>query len=393
MAADLVQHLIPLQPEQGVPEWWSDLYHKSLDASIFLGPEWLRSWIDVYGADFTGHWVRWQERDRTVGGCLLLKRTVWWRFIPLPTVFVNVAAETTPLSPWSEYNQALFVEGYEVRVAEALAQLIGTMAWTRFELWGYESNNFSQRLLEKLPTTTVQSREERAPYVDLQAFGGKEYEATISSKTRSQIRRCRRMYEEQDGPVTVEFAQSATEALEFLGQLANFHNAIWRSRDALASFEVKEFREFHERVVERLWPTQGVDLLRVRAQQKVIGYLLNFKRAGKVYCYQSGFVQEEDPHLKPGLLTHACAIAEYSRQGLREYDLLGGDSRYKRSLTKSYRTLMWSTCYRNSMYARALWAGRRLKARLKPEADANDDPESGAASSVSESGLESSSPQ
>jgi hypothetical protein len=370
MGHDLVQKTSPLQPAPTLPEWWGALYGACPGASIFVSPGWIQSWLDVYADAFTGQWVHWEKAGQVVGGCLLLKRTVWWRFIPLPTVFVNVAAETAQLSPWSEYNEPLFLAGHEEAVAQALGELISGTGWARFELWGYLPNSFSQRLLAALPTTTVQSREERAPYIDLAAFRGKEYESTISSRTRSQIRRCRRMYEEQSGPIELEFARTLEEALDFLKQLASMHNAIWRSRGETPSFEVPEFQTFHEAAVRRLWPEGAVDLLRVRNRDKVIGYLLNFKRNGKIFCYQSGFVQEEDPHLKPGLLTHSCAISEYGRQGFGEYDLLGGDSRYKRSLTKVHRTIVFSTCYRDSMYARALWAGRQLKARLKPESGA-----------------------
>jgi CelD/BcsL family acetyltransferase involved in cellulose biosynthesis len=325
----------------------------------------LQAWLDIYGSSFEGHWLRWHDGEQPVGGCLLLKRTVWWQVVPQPTVFLNVAAETLPLSPWSEYNQALYLAGYEEATAQALARAASQLRWARLELWGYEENAFSRSFLGQLPCGSVQTRSEHAPFVDLTALGSQSYEASLSSKTRSQIRRSRRMYEEAHGPVFVEFASTAEEALAFLDQLGILHNAIWRSRGEEPSFEKKEFREFHQEVVKRLWPVAAVDLLRVRAKDRIIGYLFNFRRHGKVYCYQSGFAQEADKNLKPGLLTHASAISEYARQGMLEYDLLSGDSRYKRSLTKEYRTLFWSTAYRSSLYGRALWSARQIKARVR----------------------------
>jgi CelD/BcsL family acetyltransferase involved in cellulose biosynthesis len=365
----LTPTITPLRAAKTVPEWWGPLYGNSASATIFLSPEWLQSWLDIYAGDFDGEWVRWTKDGDTVGGCLLLRRTVWWRCVPQPTLFLNVAAQTRPLAPWSEYNQALYVSGHEQAVAASLALSLRRLSWARLEFWGYVDTEFSRGFLAALPANSRQLREQRAPYVDLEAFRGQDYEATLSSKTRSQIRRTRRMYGDAHGPVEIEFAQSCEEALSYLQQLAALHNAVWRARGQPGSFERDEFRAFHQLAVRRLWSVQAVDLLRVRAKDKVIGYLLTFKRGGKIYCYQSGLTLEADKNLKTGFITHATAIAEYARRGFREYDLLAGDVRYKRSLTKNYRTMYWSTVYRNSLFGSALWGARRLKARLRPKTE------------------------
>ncbi|MGA2552677.1 MAG: GNAT family N-acetyltransferase [Burkholderiaceae bacterium] len=372
MGAELTAHTSPLHPNPKVPAWWGDLFARSESATLFLSSEWIQTWLDVYASKFGGFWVRWVAQDNTVGGCLILKRTVWWQIIPQPTLFLNVAAETVELSPWSEFNQPLYIAGYAEAVAEALAHLVNRIRWARFEFWGYEDGAFSQAFLKSLSQYTLQTREERAPFVDLKAIEGQEYEGTLSSKTRPQIRRSRRMYEDSGGPVEIRFAQDEAEALAFLAELGIMHNAIWRSRGEVGSFERPEFRSFHEEVVKRLWAAQAVDLIQIKTSEKVIGYLFNFKLGKKIYCYQSGFVQEEDKNFKPGLLTHATAISAYMRLQYEEYDLLSGDSRYKRSLTKNGRTLFWSTAYRRSAYGRLLWLARQLKARWRSKAAAQD---------------------
>jgi CelD/BcsL family acetyltransferase involved in cellulose biosynthesis len=365
MGHRLVAHLSPLHPSDSVPDWWTPLFQQASGASIFLSREWLQSWIDIYAAEFDGAWVCWKDGGEIVGGCLILRRTVWWRFIPQATVFINVAAETRSLSPWSEFNHALYVAGYEEAIAASLAQTLAKLPWARLEFWGFEDNVFSRSLLQKLPNNMRQTRAQPSHYLDFESFRGQEYEATLSSSTRSQIRRSRRLYEQAFGTLEIEFARSCDEALAFLEQMGALHNAVWRSRVKEASFESQDFISFHRLVVKRLWARQAVDLFRVRAKDRVIGLLFTFKHGRKVYCYQSGFAQETDKRLKPGLLTHARAIIEYGRLGFQEYDLLAGDARYKRSLTNSYRTLYWNTTYRNSLCGRSLWLARRLKARLR----------------------------
>jgi len=87
---------------------------------------------------------------------------------------------------------------------------------------------------------------------------------------------------------------------------------------------------------------EGIDLLKVTAGAKTIGYLYNFSFQGRVSAYQSGFDYEmSDPHLKPGLTSHHLAIEMYLRDGAPSYDFLAGADRYKLSLSTIATPLHW----------------------------------------------------
>jgi len=45
--------------------------------------------------------------------------------------------------------------------------------------------------------------------------------------------------------------------------------------------------------------------------------------------------------LRPGLVCHLLAIEHYRRAGMRRYDFLGGDARYKRSFANGEIALLW----------------------------------------------------
>ena len=65
--------------------------------------------------------------------------------------------------------------------------------------------------------------------------------------------------------------------------------------------------------------------------------------------YQSGIAYEADNRLKPGLVCHAHAVAYNAAAGHRIYDFLGGEARYKKSLSTDaahVRELTWSTIQR-----------------------------------------------
>ena len=58
--------------------------------------------------------------------------------------------------------------------------------------------------------------------------------------------------------------------------------------------------------------------------------------------YQSGFAYPEaaGPR-KPGLTTHWLAIEMYRAEGMRLYDFLAGEDRYKTSLSNAEIALHW----------------------------------------------------
>lgn len=367
------RHVIPLNGRTAPPEWWSVLFDKVDDASIFISPAWTETWLELYGREFDGCWVRWDASGSPVGGCLLLTRTVWLSCCPIRTLFVNASGNTTERSPPIEYNRVLCLAGFEGAIAEDLASLLAELRWTRLELSGYEESILTRTLLARLPISDLEHVHQPSRYVNLSAIADSDFEATLSSTTRGQIRRCRRMYEEAHGPVVIDVPATVEQSIDFLSELAQLHNVTWRSRGIEGAFESSVFVDFHRTLVRRLWQSGGADILRVRAGNRVLGYLYSFLRNKGAYNFQTGLVQEQDNRLKPGMLAHATAVRHYRERGFREYDLLAGDMRYKSSLTQLYRTQVWTTAYRRGVYSHALLivrnVRRKLRARMQPAAD------------------------
>jgi CelD/BcsL family acetyltransferase involved in cellulose biosynthesis len=100
-------------------------------------------------------------------------------------------------------------------------------------------------------------------------------------------------------------------------------------------------RRFHERFIADRFAAGNVQLVRLTAGDQEVGYLYNMVANGAVFAYQSGFAYSENPHLKPGLVTHAACIEANLRGGLRLYDLLAGRSQYKESLSLDVQEMAW----------------------------------------------------
>jgi CelD/BcsL family acetyltransferase involved in cellulose biosynthesis len=163
----------------------------------------------------------------------------------------------------------------------------------------------------------------------------------VSANTRQQINRAWRRYE-ASGPILVERATSVGQAGGFITGLAALHQATWQGRGKSGAFASDAFRAFHEDLLGRGVETGMVDLLRISAGSRLIGYLYTLVWRGGACAYQSGFVYEtEHPHEKPGLVCHVAAMRHYQARGLDDYDFLAGEDRYKTSLAGDSVALHW----------------------------------------------------
>ncbi len=186
-----------------------------------------------------------------------------------------------------------------------------------------------------------------APCVDFTALPAEPgpapsgYLASLSTNTRYQIRRSERRYREA-GALALERADTLAQANLFLDELARLHQATWTGRGRPGAFASPTFMRFHRTLLSRAWPVGEIDLLRITAGARVVGYLYNFRFRNRAYAYQSGFDYDvSHPHQKPGLTSHHLAIEMYRREGIATYDFLAGADRYKTSMANAGRELHW----------------------------------------------------
>jgi CelD/BcsL family acetyltransferase involved in cellulose biosynthesis len=203
-------------------------------------------------------------------------------------------------------------------------------------------------------------QERLAPRVELDAVraAGGDWLAGRSGNSRYQIRRSARAYA-AGGPLRLHRAGDAEQALVWLGALIGLHEATWRARGKPGAFATPFLRRFHEALIRRAAPRDELDMLRIEAGGKDVGYLYNFRMRGHVHAYQSGLDHAgAGTHEKPGLTCHALAIEHALARGDSIYDFLAGADRYKRSLANAELPLIWA-----EMVPR--WSVLGLAARLR----------------------------
>jgi CelD/BcsL family acetyltransferase involved in cellulose biosynthesis len=195
----------------------------------------------------------------------------------------------------------------------------------------------------------------------VRAAGG-DFTSGLSANARSAIRRSLRAYETLGGAIEVHFAQDVDEALSMLDELAEHHRETWAARGQPGCFASSKFTAFHRQLIRRTF--DSIMLVRVQAGKEVIGLLYCFVWQGSVHSYQSGFHYTLDSRRSPGLVTNYCVIRECTQMAdIREFDLMAGETRYKRSLAgdAKSRPMYWLSIYRNTLPSRLYRFLRTLK--------------------------------
>ncbi len=236
-------------------------------------------------------------------------------------------------APFIEHNAPL------VAHPEAAAPLLRA-AWALGGARRLVLSGVPPALAEGAGGTVLRCQERLAPRLDLdaaRAAHGADWLAGRSPNTRQQIRRSLRAY----GMPALCRAETVPEALDWLDALIGLHAASWQARGKPGAFSTPFLRRFHRALVSRALPRDELDLLRITGPERDIGFLYNLRLRGEVSAYQSGLHPGDGAQHRPGLTSHALAIGHALARGDAVYDFLGGDDRYKRSLSSTALPLHW----------------------------------------------------
>ena len=307
--------------DPALPAAWDAL--ATLRRSPFL--RW--SWAGCLAAvRFKDPWLLTVRDGGGTVGLALLGRT---RSALGTTLHLNETGDSAADALFMEHNGIVSAPGRE---AEMLRTLFG-VARSRVVLSGVGGAWLDGARQAGGVLTPLQTRP--APFVRLDAPD------THSRNTRAQLARSDRSY---GVPLAVQRAATADEALAFLDAMLPWHLETWRTRKVTSGLAGAPVQAFLRAALHRGVACGDVDMLRVSAGARAVGYLLNLRAGGRVAAYASGFdYAGAGPHAKPGLSCHAAAIAQARRDGALEYDFLAGDARYKRSLANDTRALHWFT--------------------------------------------------
>jgi CelD/BcsL family acetyltransferase involved in cellulose biosynthesis len=353
-------------PEALAKEWLA--LEACADASFFTSWGWIGTWLDAVLPRTRAGVLRVERGVRTLGLGLLVERRARRRLVVAShAAHLHETGDARLDRLTIEHNGLLCARGAEAAVARAaLAWLAGELRarrWDELHLPGVSPAWEAAARASGAPLLVW--KRQRSPWVDLErvrACGGDPVAAIDAPRRRRRVRRALRLCA-AGGVLRAEPARTLDEALAFLDQLIALHEARWRGAGAFAS---SFHREFHRALVRRRFEAGEIQLLRLLAGERVLGYDYNFVHRGRVLAYQWGLAAPPDTRAAPGIAAEVLGIAWNAAQGARVYDFLHGDERYKGLLASAHDERLWLVLQRPRLLFRAENALRRLRRALRP---------------------------
>jgi len=342
---------------------WQELVEGSPFASFFHSAPWIETWLEVYGPTLQTEILLLRDSGRPVAGGLLTFRTERHGPVFLRTVYLNACGEDEHEETALEFNDLLCLPGHEHAAARALRDVLDGVSWDEFLVPGCRQSEASDALREAFADTELVCRTVPSFFINLEETrkSGAPFEMTLSHRRRQKIRQNLKAYH-TEGAVELEQSQNAEQALTQLRELAALHQEGWRSRGKLGAFHSQRFVHFHELLIARAFGAGHIQTIAVRCGQQMIGVVHCFGWRGKLYFYQCGFRYSTNKRLSPGLVTILLSIQRFLEEGWEEFDLMAGDSEYKRTFGSKHRELQWLTFQRCTLRTRAVVALRRVRA-------------------------------
>ncbi len=345
---------------------WEALFELDFDASPFLSRTWTAEWLRVYQQALHPTLFRFPDATRIVPNAMALLVPTERRRGPftIRRLALNTDGEAPRDSVVIENNRLLCRPDSRVESIAALAERVRMIGVDELVVSGTDSFTL-EALLAAFPDWTSEVDRRDSHFVDLarvRALGGDPL-VYLSANARAQVKRSIRKYE-AIAPLVCEVAPTATVAETWLDELIALHDTRWRAVGKEGSFASRKRRAFHFAFLRSAVPRNEAYVMRIRTGMQTVGVLYGILSHGLVNFYQSGFHATDDPHLKPGLVSHCLAIRHFAAAGYREYDFLAsapGESRYKQSLATHQRDLFWVTLSRPSYKYDILQFVRRVR--------------------------------
>lgn len=372
--------LQPLPDRQTLATWWHELESRA-DLSFFTSWNWISAWLDLLPDRKAARAVVAEVDGQRVGlgivveGKARLLKTFRIRAWRLHTAGIF---ELDDLS--IEYNDFLM----DRAVADDVrTTMLNWLVWHAPKgIVEIRGSSASIRNLAEGPSPKMVAR--RVPLtsylISLDDARAREggYLSMISANVRTQIRRSLKAYAAK-GPISVEEAADASQALEYLERLRAMHDRRWSERGVQSGFARDQLaRRFHETLIRQGFPRGEIQMLRISVGGEDLGYLYNFVFRGVISYYQSGLNFDLiEKYGRPGLVCHTLAIEHNVKLGHACYDLLAGDYRYKASLATRLEPMAHCVFTRETPLVRMDAYARRV-ADARQERRSATDAEAGA---------------
>ena len=364
MTVNTIIRRFGLSEKNTLAQKWQDLEQRA-DCSVFLSWLWIGNWLDLVKEPI--YVIESYQGDNIVGlGFFVEKTRRVLGIYPVKQCWLHRTGNAKQDQIWIEYNDFLLDGQYEKVVRDEMVKALC-----------HDKNSASiQEIVVGLSSPCVlkafsrvfdQSRTviaSRGYSVDLEAIKHGYLQDILSKNTRSQLRRSHKLLNSQ-GTLSFRVVTNKQQILSLLPKIADAHIGRWQGSVEGSGFTNSVFTTFHQGLINND-ESNVVQVAVLSLEDNDIGYLMNFVYDQQVYFYLSAITKTFDSKIKIGMTLHSEAIQYYLAQGLKIYDFLGGEARYKASLSNHGYDLNMVCFYKNHPVLRMEDLLRKAKALLPP---------------------------
>lgn len=333
---------------------WTDLQSRA-DASFFQSWGWMHSWLRALPRGVRPRLLQVLCYGRPVGLAVLVQRRIRRHLIFLSRALLVSETGRLELDKLTiEHNGFLMEKGLEAEVVKRSLEFLtnSESRWDELFISGIDKSHavWYRQAANEINAKLITQIQKSFFYVDVLELkkAGSDYMSSLSANTRYQLRRAIREYEKH-GALICSVASTLDQALEYFQQLRQIHQQHWTGKGERGAFASEFANSFHDILIRSRFSTGEIQLIKISAGPKPLGYLYNFVLNGIVSNYQSGFYYENDPKLKPGSVSHYLAVIHNMQHDVTRYDFLMGEHRYKRSLATHEAEMVWLVLQRRRL--------------------------------------------
>jgi peptidoglycan/xylan/chitin deacetylase (PgdA/CDA1 family)/CelD/BcsL family acetyltransferase involved in cellulose biosynthesis len=334
---------------------WNELVDSSVSNTIFLTSEWLRPWWSAYGGLGGGLCILAAYDDAGVlRGVAPLRRKTARRFRQTVPAIAFVGDGSND----SDYLDFIATAGWEAPVFEAFHSrleeelrqgavlLLNEIPETSPNLTlARQLGELNNRILveKETPCGTVRLPETWEGYLEI-------LKPRFRTKVRSVLRNLEAKRELRFG-----FCQTPEEVERLLPILYDLHERRWAEVGKPGVFVQRGKRDFYRKLSSRLLERGWLRFSWLEWNGTVLACQYGFVYQGVYSQLQEGY-EPNSEHWNAGIGLRAWSIREFIRQGVREYDFLGGIGRHKSDwgaeVKHSRQLVLANRTYKNVLFCR-----------------------------------------
>lgn len=353
-AHSITVSLDELPPLPELAACWRELETRA-QASFFLTWSWIGPWLSTLGdhAACGGRLLCARQQGKVVGLACVFDAPIRRRLLPLGrAAYINETGVAAFDALTIEHNGFLLDTANAAAVQQAMFDHVSPAGsrWRELHMRSADRTVFEASGVGR-DGLRRSGEVHECRTVDLSKIRerGGDFVGLLSAGRRAHVRRCLRAYG-AIGPLQLAQAHDVPTALGFLERLFVLHNRRWTERAEVSDFDGAFCRTVHQRIVTEALPRGEVQILRVSAGAKELGYVYSFVRNGRVCFYQAGYdYRLLDRRFSPGLVTLVLAIEHNAVKGMEVFDFLAGDQAYKTSLATDSEFMTSWTVQRPSL--------------------------------------------